>query len=182
MKLLRRDCDFEFLNSEFRDIEFLMYRSDDSLSYISCIVCLCSRAADIVASWRVIQNLISVHYQPQGNLASWNVYIAYMTNGKVPIWDKYQIENDKYMARKIIIDGLPSIPIHEQVGAYLDEHLLGSDLTLDPRVNESREALLSLEEFVRGAPTDQKVESKEKRASMIKNIIELLSKNENQKS
>jgi len=105
-----------------------------------------------------------------------------MTNGQVPIWDKYQIENNKYTARKIIVDGLPSLPSHEQVCSYLEEHLLGSDLTLDSRVNEPREALLSLEEFVRGAPTDQKAESKEKRALMIECIIELLNKNENQES
>ena len=182
MKLSLREYDFEFLNSEFEDIEFLMYRSDDSLSYISCIACLCSKASDIVASWRVIQNLVSVHHQPLGNLASWNVYIAFIANDKVPIWDKYQIENNKYTARKIIIDGLPGLPMPEQVGAYLEEHLLGSDLTLDSRVNEPREALLSLKEFVRGAPLDQKTESKEKRASMIKSIIEFVNKNENQKS
>lgn len=176
MKLLLKEYDFGFLNTEFDGIEFRMFRSDDSLSYISCIACLCNQASDIVGSWRVIQNLVSVHYQPLGNLASWNVYVAFVTTEQVPIWDKYQIENNKYAARKIIIDELPELPAPEQLAVYLQEQLLGTDLTLDSRVNEPREALLSLEKFVRGAPLDQKAESKEKRASMINDIIEFLNK------
>lgn len=182
MKLLLRNYDFEFLDSEFPSIKFLMYQSDDSMSYISCIACLCGQVSDIAANWRVIQNLVSVHHQPLGNLASWNVYIAFLTNDKLSIWDKYQIENDKYTARKIIIDGLASLPSSDQVGVYLEEHLLGADLTLDSRVSEPRIAFFSLEEFVRGAPLDQKAESKEKRASMINSIMDFINKNENKES
>ena len=181
MKLLTKEYDFEFLAAEFGDMAFHMFRSDDSLSYISCIACLCKESSVIVKNWRVIQNLVSVHHQPPGNLAVWNVYIAFVTIGTVPICDKYQIENNKYSARKLIIDGYAELPTVEQLTDCLEEQLLGSDLTLDPRFAETREPLLSLEKFVRGAPLDQKIESKEKRASMINEIIESLNKNENQK-
>ncbi|WP_223496661.1 ABC-three component system middle component 1 [Pseudomonas sp. A-RE-26] len=181
MKLLTKEYDFEFLAAEFGDMAFHMFRSDDSLSYISCIACLCKESSVIVKNWRVIQNLVSVHHQPPGNLAVWNVYIAFVTIGTLPIWDKYQIENNKYSARKLIIDGYAELPTVEQLTDCLEEQLLGSDLTLDPRFAETREPLLSLEKFVRGAPLDQKIESKEKRASMINEIIESLNKNENQK-
>ncbi|WLH20955.1 hypothetical protein PSH61_12435 [Pseudomonas rhodesiae] len=176
MKLLTKEYDFEFLAAEFGEMVFHMFRSDDSLSYISCIACLCKESSVIIKNWRVIQNLISVHHQPPGNLAVWNVYIAFVTIGTVPIWEKYQIENNKYSARKLIIDGYAELPTVEQLTDCLEEQLLGSDLTLDPRVAETREPLLSLEKFVRGAPLDQKIESKEKRASMINEIIESLNK------
>ncbi|MOA08677.1 hypothetical protein D3C78_1284660 [compost metagenome] len=181
MKLLIKDYNFEFFTAEFDGIAFHMFRSDDELSYISCIVCLCKEPSVIVNNWRVIQNLVSVHHQPPGNLAAWNVYIAFVTSGAVPIWDKYQIENNKYAARKLIMDGYAELPTLKQLKGHLERQLLGADLTLDPRVTETREPLLSLEEFVRGAPLDQKTESKERRASMINKIIESLNKNENQK-
>lgn len=181
MKLSIEDYNFEFIDAEFDDLEFHMLRSDDKLSYISCIVCLCKEPSIIVKNWRVIQNLVSVHHQPPGNLASWNVYIAFVTKGVVPIWDKYQIENDKYAARKLIIDGCAELPALGQLKALMERQLLGADLMLDPRVTEARKPLLSLEKFVRGAPLDQKTESKEKRASMINKIIESLNINENQK-
>lgn len=174
MKLLTKEHDFEFLAAEFDGMAFHMFRTDDSLSYISCIACLCHEPLAIVENWRVIQNLVSVHHQPPGNLAAWNVYIAFVTTGTVAVWDKYQIENNKYAARKLIIDRLPEWPTLGQLTTHLEEQLLGTDLTLDPRVAEIREPLLTLEKFVRGAPLDQKTESKEKRASMINEIIKSL--------
>lgn len=182
MKLLLKEYDLGFLSAQCDGIEFHMFRSDDSLSYISCIACLCERASDIIKHWRAIQGFVSVHYQPKGNLASWNLYLAYVTTQKLSLWQKYEIENNKFSARKVVLDGCSEMPTPDQLAVELEKQLLGSDLTLDSRVNEPREALLSLEEFVRGAPLDQKVESKEKRASMINNIIEFLNKDENQKS
>lgn len=181
MKLSIRDYDFGFLIAEFDSLEFHMFCSDDELSYISCVVCLCKEPSVIVKNWRVIQNLVSVHHQPPGKLAAWNIYIAYVTKGAVAIWDKYQVENNKYAARKLIMDGYDKLPTLEQLKVLLERQLLGADLALDPRVTETREPLLSVEKFVRGAPLDQKTESKEKRASMINRIIESLDKNENQK-
>lgn len=108
--------------------------------------------------------------------------MAFITIGLVPIWEKYEIENNKFAARKIVLDGLQKIPSPDQLAIELQKHLLGSDLALDPRVNEPREARLSLEEYVRGAPLDSKAEAREKRALMINNIIEFLNKNETQKS
>ncbi|MCD9114884.1 ABC-three component system middle component 1 [Pseudomonas alliivorans] len=182
MKLLSEESDLGFLSAQYEGIEFYMFRSDDSLSFISCIACICNTAAEVVDNWRAIQNIVSVHHQPSGGLASWNVYLAFICIEQVPIWEKYEIENNKYAARKVILDGLSEKPTFVQLAVDLQKQLLGSDLTLDPRVNEPRAALLSLEDFVRGAPLDQKSESRERRASMINNIIEFLNKNENQKS
>jgi hypothetical protein len=179
MKLLTKEVDLSFLSDHYENIRFHMFYSDDPLSFISCIACVCETSAEAIESWRSIQNIVSVHHQPSGGLASWNVYLAFVTVESVPLWEKYEIENNKYAARKIILDGLPEIPSLDQLAIELQKQLLGSDLTLDPRVNEPREALLSIEEHVRGAPLDSKKESREKRALMINNIIELLSKNEN---
>ena len=134
---------------------------------------------DIVKNWRAIQNIVSVKHQPAGNLAAWNVYLAFVTVEQVPLWEKYEIENNKFAARKIIIDGLMEIPSPEQLAIELQKQLLGSDLTLGARVNDPKEALLSLERYIRGAPLDSKTESREKRAQMINNIMEFLNNNEN---
>lgn len=182
MKLLGEEIDLGFLSAQYENIEFYMFRSDDPFSFISCITCVCETSAEVVENWKAIQNIISVHYQPSGGLAAWNVYLAFVTVEHVPVWEKYEIENNKFTARKLIIDGIPKIPTPDQLAIELEKQLLGSDLTLDPRVNQPREFVLSLEEYVRGAPLDSKNESREKRALMINNIIKFLSKNENQES
>jgi hypothetical protein len=179
MKLLSKDIDISFLETQYEDIKFNMFRSDDPFSFISCISCVCKTSVEIVENWRTIQNLVSVHYQPSGSLASWNVYIVFITNECVPIWEKYEIENNKFAARKIILDNQPELADLEHLAIELQKQLLGSDLTLDPKINEPKEVLLSLQKYVRGAPLDSKNESKEKRALMINNIIEFLKNNEN---
>ncbi|MGL5664777.1 MAG: ABC-three component system middle component 1 [Shewanella sp.] len=179
MRLLSKEFDLSFLSSEYEGIRFHMFRSDDSFAFISCIVCICNNFAEIVDNWRSIQNFVSVYHQPSSGLAAWNMYLVFVTVEHGSVWDKYEIENNKFVARKIILDGLPEIPSLSQLATELDKQLLGSDLTLDLRVNEPREAVLSLKDYVRGAPLDSKSESREKRALMINNIIEFLQKNEN---
>lgn len=182
MKLLNRDHDLGFLISRFESIDFHLLVSDDPISFISCFACLCNSSADIIENWQSIQNFVSGYYQPPGGLASWNIYLAFFTKERMPLWEKYEIENNKYAARKLVIDGVYALPGEEQMVDDLSRHLLGSDLLLDKRPEDLRETLLSLEDYVRGAPLDSKAESREERARMIKNIIEFLDKNENQKS
>lgn len=179
MKLLSDEVDLDLLVAQYENIRFYMFRSDDPFSFISCITCICETSAEVVENWQAIQNIISVHYQPRGSLAAWNVYLAFFTIEQVPVWEKYEIENNKFAARKIIIDGLLEIPSLEQVAIELQNQLLGSDLTLHTQVNTPKEALLSLERYVRGVPLDSKNESREKRAQMINSVMEFLNNNEN---
>lgn len=179
MKLLVKDDDLSFLSTHYENIEFHMFCSDDSYSFISCIACICESSEIVLESWRAIQNIVSVYHQPAGGLSAWNVYLVFVTVSRVSVWDKYEIENNKFAARKIILDDLPEIPNLEQLAIELQKQLLGTDLTLDLRADESREALSSLISCVRGIPLDSKSESKEKRALMINSIIECLQKNEN---
>lgn len=179
MKLLIKDVDLGYLSTHYENIEFFMFQSDDSFSFISCVACICDSSVQIVSNWREIQNIISVYNQPVGGLAAWNMYLAFFTVEQVPAWDKYEIENNKFSARKIIFDGLLETPSLDQLSIELEKQLFGADLTLDLRVHEPREALLSLEKYVRGAPLDSKNKSRETRALMINHIIEHLSKNEN---
>ncbi len=179
MKLLLNEFDLSFLEDTYPNIDFYMLRSDDSpFSFISCIVCVCKTAAEVVDNWQAIQNIISVNYQPPGDLLAWNVYLAFATSENVPEWDRYAIENNKYTARKIILDSLEGALSPDRLIVELQKQLLGSDLILDSQVHEPKEVQLSLDKYVRGAPLDSKVESREIRALMINKIIGFLNQNE----
>lgn len=183
MNLLSKDFDLSFLSSRFNNIEFQLFVSNDPISYISCIACLCSSSAEIIENWRPIQNFVSGFYQPPGELSIWNIYLAFFCVETLPLWDKYEIENDKYAVRKLVLDGQQVLPNATQVIDSLSKNLLGSDLVLDARADEPvKEISLSLEEHVRGVPLDSTTESREERARMINNIIEILNKDENKKS
>jgi hypothetical protein len=179
VKLLIKESDLGFLSAEFENIQFHMIRSDDRLSFISCIVCVCETAQVIIENWRAIQNMVAVYHQHSGDFDAWNMYLAFVSAENVPIWEKYEIENNKFSARKIVLDGLQEIPNIDQLIIELEKQLLGSDLTLETRSNHIEENLTHLEKYYRGTPLDSKSESREMRASMINNIIESLNNNEN---
>lgn len=179
MKLLTKEVDLGFLSSQYENIQFHMFRSDDHLSFISCLACVCETSNDIVENWQPIQNMVAVFHQRTGGFDAWNMYLAFVSVENVPTWEKYEIENNKFSARKIVLDGLQEIPSLEQLIIELENQLLGSDLTLESRSSQLDENLTYFDNYYRGAPLDSKSESREKRASMINNIIESLSSNEN---
>ncbi|WP_305812143.1 ABC-three component system middle component 1 [Photobacterium leiognathi] len=179
MKLLIKDIDLGFLSSQYENIQFHILRSDDRLSFISCIVCVCETAYDIIENWRSIQNMIAVYHQHSGSFDAWNMYLAFVSVESIPVWEKYEIENNKFSARKIVIDDFLEVPNIHHLIIELEKQLLGSDLTLESRADQPKENLTHLEKYYRGAPLDSKNESRAKRALMIDNIIESLSCNEN---
>ena len=179
MKLLTKEVNLEFLSTEYESFQFHMLRSDDRLSFISCIVCVCETAQDIIKNWRTIQNLIAVYHQSTGGFDAWNMYLVFVSTENVPVWKKYEIENNKFSARKIVLDGLQEIPSTDQLIIELEKQLFGSDLTLETRSGHVEENSTYLEKYYRDAPLGSKSESRERRASMINNIMEVLSRNEN---
>ncbi|MFL9172491.1 ABC-three component system middle component 1 [Escherichia coli] len=183
MNLLNKEFDLEFLKSRFSDADFYFFVSNDDSSYISCVACYCESANYVVANWTAVQNYLSAYYQPKDELALWNIYLVFFCSEKLPIWDKYLIDNDKYSVRKLIIDGLTTLPSISETVTFLNNHLLGADLELT-EIEEKKEIELSLIEYISGTPLDSKVESRDERMSRIDKIINLVSsnKNENKKS
>lgn len=179
MKLLNKEADLSVLCKEYRNMSFHMFCSDDPTPFISCIACVCEKSEDIVENWQAIQNIISVYHQPSGGLTAWNVYLTFVTSNHVPVWEKYLIQNNKFVARKIILDEFSGVPSPENLVIELEKQLLGSDLKLNQRVNETIQPVLALREYFRGTPLDLKVESRERRTLIINNIIELFNQNEN---
>lgn len=183
MHLLSKEFDLSFLSTKFENISFQLFVSNDETCYISCIACYCEKSSQVIDNWRAIQNYMSVYYQPPSSLAIWNNYLAFFCVERLPQWEKYVIENDKYAVRKLILDGVQYLPDSVQAKILLNNYLLGADLKIKEISTPSKLDLsLPLSEYARGVPLDYKVESREKRAQIINDIIEFLRKNENKKS
>ena len=181
MRLSSKAHDLEFLTSEFRDMKFELFTSDEAL-FMSCIACWCHTSKEVIDNWRALQSLVSIYFQPPGNHAKWNIYLAIFCSEELAIRDKYVIQNDRYAARKIVLDGLGTLPSPYEAEQILNDELLGADLKLKEMADHVKQEVdLSVGSLVRGAPLDTASGSKEKRVAMINNIIEFLKLNENQK-
>ena len=135
MKLLPSGYNLDFLTSAYPELEFELYRSDDSNGFISCFVAYFFQANDCEQAWINITNLIALNYQePMDNEASaWNIYLALITTNSLGKHLKYQIENDRFALRKLVLDGPEYVGVSGQmIVGPLESAILGSDLELSP--------------------------------------------------
>lgn len=183
MNLLSKDFDLSFLSSRFENIFFQLFVSNDENSYISCIACWCEKSSQVTENWSAIQNYMSVYYQPPGDLAVWNIYLAFFCVESLTQWEKYVIENDKYAVRKLVLDGIQASPNSAHAQTLINNHLLGADLELkESNMQPKLDFSLFLNDYVRGTPLDTKVASREERAQRINNIIGFLDRHETKES
>ena len=179
MKLLSKKDELNFLNSEFSEIRFELFTSDN-LKLINCIACFCQTAKEVALHWREIQSLISVYFQPAGKYEKWNIYLVFFCTGNLDFREKYTIQNDKYAVRKIVLDGLNFVPDSDGAAIMINVELLGSDLSL-VQIDHVKHIEMdqALSNLISGAPSDMSVISKDRRITMIDNIIKNLNSNEN---
>lgn len=178
MKLSKKSIEIDFLITEFEDIDFDYFSSEEN--FLSCFTCRCNTAKEISLNWNAIQSLLSAYYKPQSKIAKWNIYIIFFCSEKLLLQDKYVIQNDKYAARKIIFDDFQYKPTLNEIEHIINNELLGCDLNL---VETKKEDLLNLDpeiiKIIQGTPPDMSVRSKELRKEKIEQIIEYASRNEN---
>jgi len=181
MKLSNKAQDFGFLTSEFDGVRFELFTSDES--FLSCVVCWFQSSIQVVAYWQELQSIVSVKFKPEGRYSKWNTYLVLLCSDRLDIRDKYVIQNDRYAARKIVLDGLGELPDINLVEKMVNVELLGSDLELKVMTDNVKEGVeVPLASLVKGAPLDATSTAKEERSAMIDKLIEFLEKNENQKS
>lgn len=174
MNMSSNKVDLTFLSKELPDIEFELYNSGKS-PFISCIACWIKSADLVVRTWRPIQSLISAYYQPEDEISRWNIYIVIFCPEELPIRDKYVIQNDKYAARKIIIDRDPSTPRSPEAVTSINNELLGLDLSHEEQIpfeERNYNSVFSL--LVSGVPSDMSVASKKLRQDRIDSLLQAI--------
>ena len=81
---------------------------------------------DIKTSWRKVSNFIALKCQSMvsDEFGKWNTYLFFLIDKQMSIDLKYQIENDTFSSRKIIVD--ESADFKE----VINKHILNNDLEL----------------------------------------------------
>ncbi|SEQ93515.1 hypothetical protein SAMN04244573_02556 [Azotobacter beijerinckii] len=102
-----------------------------------------------------------------------------LCSAPLDIREKYVIENDRYAARKIVLDGLGSLPAIEKVEEMINIELLGTDLKLQAMPQPNSGIKLPIAPLIKNAPVDSTSKSKEKRGEIVNKLIEHYRQNEN---
>jgi len=175
------------LSRSFPQVEFKIYRSDDSQSFITCFVSIFKSAAECLTQWESVNSTVAMSAQGimQGYAAPWNLYLIIVTPDHLTKDAKYRIENDRFAARKITIlsTDLPQ-DATDGYKTLIENVILGSDLHIleaktqvnNPKTLEDsdiRKFLLSRPGII---PPDRKPASSELRKKYINELLNLTTK------
>ncbi|WP_322614518.1 ABC-three component system middle component 1 [Pseudomonas sp. BIC9C] len=174
--------DLGFLKSEFKEVEFELY-SCDQLQFINCIVCWFGSSEEMVASWKAIQSIVSVKFKPEAKFSRWNIYLVMLCPDRLEVREKYVIENDRYAARKVVLDNQGERPTIESIEKLINVELLGANLKLQKTLPKLQAGVkLSIASLIKNAPIDATSKSKEKRGEIVNKLIEYYRRDENKES
>jgi hypothetical protein len=131
MRLSGSKKDIDFLSKQYEGIDFTLLDSNNEETLISCFICKIDNVSNLEKNWEKIASMIAVSYQSElkNEFAAWNIYLSFVSDFKVPIKLKYEIENDTYFMRKMIVDDT-SISSQSDLIEYFNNEILGYDLVL----------------------------------------------------
>ncbi len=130
MHISKSKQSIEFLSKQFPRAAFSFYRSEPE-DYISCFVCWLKDESDLLYLWKKVASVIAYEYQAQleNKFDAWNIYLVFITPASVAKNTKYEIENDKFSMRKMVISEADKSFDPE---THLNNEILGADLKLSP--------------------------------------------------
>jgi hypothetical protein len=177
----------DFLRSNFPQMQFMLLNAGNS-EYISCFVCKVDKEDTLAQHWSHIASLIAANYQAQldDELAIWNIYLVFVLAGQIDKPLKYQIENDKFSMRKIILDDY-QWPFENEgkLIELLNNEILGHDIEFEDTnitMDNSRTEIQQKIEMLGDIPLGNKNGDAELRLEHIKKLADILVNHENQKS
>lgn len=128
MHISKSTQSIEFLSKQFPRAAFSLYRSEPE-DYISCFVCWLKDESDLLYLWKKVASVIAYEYQTklENKFDAWNIYLAFITPSPVNKSTKYEIENDKFSMRKMVISEANE---NFDPELHLNNEILGTDLKL----------------------------------------------------
>lgn len=175
MSMSIKNFDFTEIQRSFPTVNFGFYISEDQ-SFISCILCEFETAQSLIEQWEAIQNFVSVFHQPQAEAERWNVYLMLLCAETINIRNKYIIQNDTYVARKVVVEN-ESVPVEgSRIIEILNNELLGFDLKFDfNRVAVECNYQSSITDLLVDTPLDASVGARSIREKKIKTLVDYIS-------
>lgn len=171
----------DFLCKHFPKMQFALLNAGDS-EYISCFACKIDNDSTLAQYWDQIASVIASLYQAKldNELAIWNIYLVFLLDVKVNKSLRYQIENDKFSMRKIIIDDY-QWPFENEAKLVerLNNEILGHDIEFKQtniKVDDSKTDVQLQIEMLGYIPLGNKDGDAESRLNHIKKLARILSR------
>lgn len=93
--------------------------------------------------WQDIVDEIAAYFLTvfENEYETWNFYIVFLADFKIPKDVKYKIENDKYSSRKIVMDELPKPIDKEKIINNISKRIFQLDIGMEKNAEKPQENL-----------------------------------------
>ncbi|MUP39852.1 ABC-three component system middle component 1 [Labilibaculum euxinus] len=114
------------LKEEFDNVEF-SFEEKRYQGRLPCFFISVESEEELARIWMKVSDIIAVNYQSRmkNEFSIWNLYLFFIVSETISNDLKYQIENDTFSSRKIVIDEKANLT------KIVDEHILNSDIKID---------------------------------------------------
>ncbi|EKM5064311.1 hypothetical protein PUZ93_001309 [Cronobacter turicensis] len=182
MQLKLSEIEKKYLDQQFPNIHFSLYQSTDIEHFISCFVARVPNQQSCKDNWLNITTEIAINFQAAltSELASWNIYLVFICPEQIDKHLKYQIENNRFALRKIVlVSKIDETMWEQQILGILGRTILGDDLELGSVLDLECDIQLTTtdENFIRRALTNVSkipLDGKEKSIQIRRKKIEEL--------
>jgi len=140
---MAQEISYKKSKSDFSNKLNLDYQLDDIVivetPYIDniflCILSLSSEAK-LNELWDLLNSVISSELSKdfKNDFQMWNFYLFYLCKEEVGVELKYEIINNKFSSRKVVIDKFDKKIDEQVIEDIISEYIVGSDILLDEKV------------------------------------------------
>lgn len=141
------------------------------------VFCRFNKEAELKSLWDKLNSVISAELSCdfKNDFERWNLYFFYLCEKKVKDSIKYQIENDKYFSRKIVIDESRLKLTSESIEYLISKNIINDDLILrDPKKDDKTPYVSS--SIVYNLIDLEKINDKNDSEKLFDEVLELLRK------
>jgi len=156
----------------------------DKNSKLTCFSFLIT-STDLENIWQSITNEVAMNYiaHLENGFSKWNCYIVFLCSSEISKDLKYKIENDKFAARKILLEGISETISEDEITIIINNKILDLNIHLSDSLQSRSENIelstISQNLLSKDLPLDRKDESIKQRQEWINIELKRIVLNEN---
>lgn len=129
---------FEFDIKQLFQLEDLILGELSFGGIVPIIFVRFSSVDTLAKNWKDFNSYVAAEYMTliKNEYSKWNFYIFYLSSENVEKQVKYEIENNKFSSRKIVIESVNSI-IEEEINFLISEHITNDNIQIGVEKEQS---------------------------------------------
>lgn len=135
-------------------------------------------ADQLKSTWTSFTKDIALYFQSslEDEFECWNFYIVFLSSSSIPIKIKYEIENDKFSSRKIVVDDIKGSINETDIDRLIGNRIFNLEIKPTPSTNLKKEVSQLLDaklyKYISGKELDDGTRDKAARKDALLKLVD----------